>query len=117
MEQLRLVARWDGVVQFVGGGQWRPVQTLRASKVEISFVDRRHFDRRSERLQDFEDAAGVFKVAIAMALDKDCLRAQFMGGAQGHGGMHSEFAGGVGGGGNHATLVGPASHHHGLTFE
>ena len=52
-----------------------------------------------------------------MAVDEDGLRAELVGGAQRHGGMHAEFARGVGCGGDDAALVGPAADDHGLAFE
>ena len=63
------------------------------------------------------DLAGVLAVALGVAVDEDGLRAQLVGGAQGHGGVDAELAGGVGGGGDDAALVGAASDDHGLAFE
>ena len=95
----------DCGVEFMRGGERRPVQALGAGKVEIGFVDRGHFDRGSELLQHFEDPAGVFAIAFAVAFHKDRLRTHLVCCAQGHGRMHAEFSRGVGCGGDHSAFV------------
>jgi hypothetical protein len=43
-------------------------------------------------VQHFEDFFRAIAVALGMAVDKDGVRAHFIGGAQRHGRMHAEFA-------------------------
>ncbi len=108
---------FDRVAQAMRGGERRTMQTLRARHVEIGFVDRCHFDARRELLQHCVHAARVIEITVAMAVDKDRLRAKFVGGAQRHRRMNAEFASRVAGRRNHAALVGLSADHDGLAFE
>ena len=106
MEQFSRVAAFMRVVQHVGGLERRTVQPLGARHVEVGFVDGRHFHQRRESMQHLVDLGRALAVALGMAVDEDRLRAQFVRGAQRHGGMHAEFARGVRCGRDHAALVG-----------
>src|SRR4029079_7606257 len=81
------------------------------------FVYRRHLYAWRKVLKLGVNFARVFDVAVAMAVDEDCLGAQLIGGAQRHGRMHSEFSGGVGCSGDDSTLVGAAPDDHRLALE
>jgi hypothetical protein len=52
-----------------------------------------------------------------VTVEEDSMRAEAAGGAEGHGGVDSEFAGFVAGGGNDAALVWAATNHNGLAAE
>ena len=114
MEQFNAVACLDRLVQLVRGLERRAVQALGAGQVEIGFVDRGHLDLRRKLLQHFVDFVRVFDVALAVAVDEDRLRAEFVGGPQGHGRVDAELARRVGCRRDHAALVGPPADDHGL---
>jgi hypothetical protein len=60
---------------------------------------------------------GALAVTVGMAVDENRLRAEFGRGTQGHGGMDSELAGGIGGGGDYAALVALSADYDGLAFQ
>ncbi len=68
-------------------------------------------------MEDFVDLVRVFAITLGMAVHEDGVRAQTGGGAERHGGVHAELAGGVGGGRDNAALVGLPADDHGLAFE
>jgi hypothetical protein len=104
-------------VEQVCGLERRSIEALGAGDIEIGFVDGGHFDQRGKVLEHGVDLLRIFAVAGGVAVDEDGLRAEFVCGAQGHGGVDAEFARGVGGGGNYAALVGAAADDDGLAFE
>ena len=103
-------------VQGVGGFERRAVQAFGAGHVEVGFVDRGHFDLRRERAEHFVDFLGTFPIALGMAIDENRVGTHFSRGAQGHGGMHTELAGFIGGGGDDTTLVALSAHYDRFAF-
>ncbi len=93
------------------------VKTLCSGHVEIGFVDRCHFYERRKVAEDFVHFAGVFAIALGMAIDKNRLRTEFGGGPQGHGGVHSELARRVGCGRDDSALVALAADDYRLAFQ
>ena len=99
----------DGTKQFVRGGERRAVHAFRAGKIEIGFVHRDHFNDGREAREDGSDAIAPLGVFRVMAVKKNCVGAEFPGGAQRHCGMDSVFARFVTGRGNYAALVGTSA--------
>ena len=67
---------------------------------------------RAENVPRTSDFFGTLAIALRMPVDEDRLRTHLGSGAQRHGGVDSEFAGGIGGGGDYAALIAlPADHH------
>ena len=58
-----------------------------------------------------------FAIAVGMSVDEDGVRTHLGGGAQRHGGMHSEFASGIGRGRDDSAFVALASDYNGPAFE
>lgn len=104
-------------MQSVRGFQRRPVQSVSAGHVEISFVNRRHFDLWAERAQNFVDFLRTLTVALGMSVDKYGMRTLLGRGTQRHGRMHAKLACFVRGCGNHATLVPLPADHDRLAFQ
>ena len=88
-----------------------------AGHVEVSLIDGGHLDYGREAVQDFEDFAREFAVALGVAFDEDGLRAALVSGAQRHGRVDAIFAGLVGGGRHNATFVGLTADDNGLAFQ
>ena len=107
----------DGAKKFVGGGERRTVEAFGAGEVEIGFVDGNHFDDGREFREDGGDAIAPFGIFFVVAVEKNGVRAEAAGGAQGHGGVDAEFAGFVAGGGDDAALVGAAADDNGFAAE
>jgi len=92
-------------------------QAFGAGHIQVGFVDRSHLDQRREAVQHLAHAGGAVPVTVGVAVHEGGVRAQARGGAQGHGGMHAEFARFIGRRGHHATLVRAAADHYGLALE
>ena len=104
-------------MQSVRGFQWRSVQAFGAGHVEIGFVDGGHLNLRRKRAEDFVNLFRTLAVALGMAVDEDRLRAHLRGGAQRHGGMHSELARFIRSCGDDAALVALSADDHCLAFQ
>ena len=63
------------------------------------------------------DLLRKFAIAIGMSVDEDRVGAELGGGAQRHGGMHSEFACRIGSSGDDSALVALASDDDGLASQ
>src|SRR5580692_3035678 len=92
-------------METMSGGQCRPMQTLGAGHVEISFVDGGHFDQRGKRGEHAMNFLGILQIAMAMAVHENGVRTELGSGTQRHGGMHAELASLVGCGSDHSTFV------------
>jgi hypothetical protein len=67
--------------------------------------------------EDCVNFLGALAVTVGMSIDENRLRAELGRGAQGHGGVDSELAGGVGGGGDYAAFVALSADDDGLAFQ
>ena len=85
------------------------MEALGAGEVEIGFVDGNHFDDGREFREDGGDAIAPFGIFFVVAVEKNGVRAEAARGAERHGGVDTEFAGFVAGGGDDAALVGAAA--------
>ncbi|HET6179787.1 MAG TPA: hypothetical protein VFE61_22890 [Candidatus Sulfotelmatobacter sp.] len=81
------------------------------------FVDGCHLHFGGERVEHFVDFLGTLAVALGMSVDEDGMRAHLSRGTQRHGGVNSELARFVGGGGDNTTLVALAANDDGLAFQ
>ncbi len=104
-------------VQRVGRIEGLAVQAFGAGEVEVRLVDRRHLDARRERFEHTEDLVRVIAIARRVAVEKDGVWAAQIGRAQRHRRMNAELPGGVGSSRNHAALIRPPAHHHGLPLK
>src|SRR5208337_2065071 len=107
----------DGAEEFVGRGERSAVEAFGTGEVEVGFVDGDHFDDGRKFGEDGGDAIAPFGIFFVVAIEEDGMGAEASGGAQGHGGVDTEFAGFVAGGGDYAALVGAAADHYGLAAE
>ena len=107
----------DGAKKFVRGGEWWAVEAFCAGEVEIGFVNRNHFDDWREFRENRGDAIAPFGILFVVAVEEDGVRAEAAGGAQRHGGVDTEFARFVAGGGDYAALVGAAADYYGFAAE
>src|ERR1700749_5076856 len=99
-------------MQAMSRAQRRPVQALCTGHIEVGLVDRSHLDERREVPQHLMNAAGIFAIALGMPVYKNGLWAELGGGAQRHGGVHSEFSRRIRRRRNHPTLITlPADYH------
>src|SRR4029079_11812308 len=101
----------------VSGTQGRPVQALGSGHVDVSLVNRRHFELWRELSEYLVDLLRVLAVAFGVAIDKDSLRALLRGSPQRHCGMHSELARLVRRSGNNAAFPTLSANHDGLALQ
>src|SRR5258708_28288003 len=85
------------------------MQSLSAREIEIGFVNRNHFHDRRKFCKDGCDAVAPLPVFFVMTVKKNCVRAEFSRGAQGHRRMNPEFPSLVARGRNDAALIGAAA--------
>ncbi len=65
----------DGAQEFIGGGEGRAMQALRAGEVEIGFVDGNHLYYGRKFRQDRCDAIAPFGVFRVITVEKNGVRA------------------------------------------
>ena len=94
-----------------------PVQSLRASHVDVGFVYRDHLQLGRETVQDFVNFSGVVPVTVGVSVDEDCLWAELGSRAQRHRGVNTEFSGGIRRSGNDSTLITLAAHNDWLALQ
>ena len=93
------------------------MQALGAGHVEISLVDRSHFDQRRKVAEHFVHLRGIFAIALRMSIHKDCLRTEFRRRPQRHGRVHAKFPRRVGCGRDHSPFVALPADYDGLALQ
>src|SRR3984957_12638097 len=78
--------------EFVGCSERRTVQAFRAGQIEISLVDRNHFDDWRKLAKDRRDAIAPFAVFVVVAVEENSVRAELACGSQRHCRVHAKFS-------------------------
>ena len=93
------------------------MQTFRAGKIEIRFVNRNHFDDGRKFREDRGDAIAPLGIFGVVTIEINRVRAEAPGSAQRHCGMHAEFSRFVGRRRDDSALVALAPDHDRFSFQ
>ena len=103
--------------KLVRRGERGAVQPLGSGKVDVSLVDRGHFDDGRIFREDRRDAVAPLAVEFVVAFEKHRLRTKLRRGAQRHRRVHAESPRFIARGGNHAALIALAADHNRQAFQ
>ena len=81
------------------------METLGAGKVEISFINRNHFDDGREFREDRRHAIAPLRIFCVVAIQINGVRTKPPSGAKRHGGMHAKLASFVASSRDDAALI------------
>src|SRR5262249_35908292 len=93
------------------------MQLFSTAHVHVGLIDGGHLHCGRTVLEDSGGLTRIFMVELHMAVKEDGMRAQLGRGAERHGGMYTEFASFIRGGGNHSSLVPLAAYYHGFALQ